>query len=515
MKWITVFLVPVLGLLIFTSTSGADDLIRVKTSLYELKPGVSDIATQTEMAKLAAVIEGDTNRLRFETSTITSSGKWFTSKKTKTIHYPANYSDTQLIRSKSDPQVYSIEATSETDHPNTILIPGHATDFTEKELGTTVKLKPTRKSDGTISIEGSVTEVTLVDLAAANETPIITSQRKADTSLKKEIGSDAQKAPLISTSTTSLSNRLEGDGTPYYAIIKMKRSCLANPIEAKPGPIKGGGTRTITSKQSADTSAVVIYPARPGEEVSVLVAISAKAIKEPATSPAAKGEKIYLTVRFVESDTPMNVPPSVLSDPKFQLLIRSLNQQKGVDLLSTPSVTAVSGEQSKISLGREFIYPKAYDAPEYDLEKANNGKGFPVTPATPIEFETIELGIEMKLTATIRSDGNIAIQNQTRLSEFEGFINYGNPIVETKINLLGKAVPITISDNQILSPVFSTREHESSFIIPNGANGIAYSLADTQERIYEDSGPLGLNKRISRENKRREVIAIIKAERMK
>ena len=38
----------------------------------------------------------------------------------------------------------------------------------------------------------------------------------------------------------------------------------------------------------------------------------------------------------------------VFSDPQFQLVVRALNQQKGVDLLSAPRVTTKSGQKATI-----------------------------------------------------------------------------------------------------------------------------------------------------------------------
>ena len=54
----------------------------------------------------------------------------------------------------------------------------------------------------------------------------------------------------------------------------------------------------------------------------------------------------------------------VFSDPQFQVVIRALNQQKGVDLLSAPRVTAKSGQKATIEIIREFIYPTQFQPPQ-------------------------------------------------------------------------------------------------------------------------------------------------------
>src|SRR5205823_2884632 len=44
----------------------------------------------------------------------------------------------------------------------------------------------------------------------------------------------------------------------------------------------------------------------------------------------------------------------LLTDPQFQVVVRALNQKKGVDLLSAPRVTTKSGQRAVIEIVREF-----------------------------------------------------------------------------------------------------------------------------------------------------------------
>ena len=54
----------------------------------------------------------------------------------------------------------------------------------------------------------------------------------------------------------------------------------------------------------------------------------------------------------------------VFSDPQFQIVMRGLNQKKGVDLLSSPKVTTKSGQRAVIEVIREFRYPTEFDPPQ-------------------------------------------------------------------------------------------------------------------------------------------------------
>ena len=54
----------------------------------------------------------------------------------------------------------------------------------------------------------------------------------------------------------------------------------------------------------------------------------------------------------------------VFTNPQFQVVVRALNQKKGFDLLSAPSVTTKSGQRAIIEVIRELRYPKTYTQPQ-------------------------------------------------------------------------------------------------------------------------------------------------------
>ena len=54
----------------------------------------------------------------------------------------------------------------------------------------------------------------------------------------------------------------------------------------------------------------------------------------------------------------------VFTNPQFQVVIRALNQKKGIDLLSAPSVTTKSGQRAIIEVIRELRYPGTYTPPQ-------------------------------------------------------------------------------------------------------------------------------------------------------
>ena len=137
----------------------------------------------------------------------------------------------------------------------------------------------------------------------------------------------------------------------------------------------------------------------------------------------------------------------VFTDVQYQVVIRALNQQKGVDLLSAPSVMARSGQRAKVEVIREFIYPTEYDPPEIPNQIGGTvggigagggvGGGFPVTPANPTAFETRNTGVTLEVDPVIGADNfTIDLNLAPEVVEFEGFINYGSPIQTTSQNPL-------------------------------------------------------------------------------
>ena len=107
----------------------------------------------------------------------------------------------------------------------------------------------------------------------------------------------------------------------------------------------------------------------------------------------------------------------VFSQPQFQLVIRALNQKKGVDLMSAPKVTTKSGAEATVKIINEFIYPRQYQPPQIPQSTvnttitttvggANNNQTPPtVTPAFPTDFTKQDLGVTLKTTPTVGPDG--------------------------------------------------------------------------------------------------------------
>ncbi|MEA3188147.1 MAG: ral secretion pathway protein [Chthoniobacter sp.] len=202
---------------------------------------------------------------------------------------------------------------------------------------------------------------------------------------------------------------------------------------------------------------------------------------------------------------------STLTDPTFQLVIRALNQKKGVDLLSAPRVTTKSGQRAVIEIIREFRYPTEFDPPQIPqnfgsqsfsnnpLTGASGGStgAFPVTPTTPTAFETRNTGVTLEVEPTVGPDGyTIDLNLVPQVVEFEGFINYGSPIktispLTALSTVTSTASPsVTLTDNVINQPIFSTRKVTTSVSIWDGQTVVLGGLMREDVQKVEDKVPI-------------------------
>ncbi len=120
----------------------------------------------------------------------------------------------------------------------------------------------------------------------------------------------------------------------------------------------------------------------------------------------------------------------VFTNPQFQSFFAQSTRRRASTSCPLPKVTAKSGQTAKISIVREFKYPTQFDPPQIPQTVSS---GFtPVTPTTPSAFDTRPLGVELEVQPTIGPDGyTIDLNLSPRVTEFDGFINYGSPIYAT------------------------------------------------------------------------------------
>lgn len=179
----------------------------------------------------------------------------------------------------------------------------------------------------------------------------------------------------------------------------------------------------------------------------------------------------------------------VFTDPQFQVVMRALNQKKGVDLLSSPRVTTKSGQRATIEIVREFKYPTEYNPPQLPSVGSSvitstlggTTSSAVVTPTTPTAFEVRNTGVSLEVEPTVGGDGStIDLNLVPQVTEFEGFINYGSPIY---------SADTLLTANVINQPIFSTRKVQTSVTVWDGQTVMLGGLMREDVQKVEDKVP--------------------------
>jgi general secretion pathway protein D len=193
----------------------------------------------------------------------------------------------------------------------------------------------------------------------------------------------------------------------------------------------------------------------------------------------------------------------VFTNPQFQVVIRALNQKKGIDLLSAPSVTTKSGQRAIIEVVREFRYPRTYTQPQVPSISSTTGTTLVgaatvpvvVTPTTPQDWETRNTGVTLEVEPVVGGDATtIDLNLIPQVVEFEGFINYGSPInavgITTLAGAITRSVPVELTPNVINQPVFSTRKVTTSVSVYDGQTVVLGGLMREDVQKTEDKVPI-------------------------
>jgi general secretion pathway protein D len=189
------------------------------------------------------------------------------------------------------------------------------------------------------------------------------------------------------------------------------------------------------------------------------------------------------------------VAPGIMSltglftDGEVSMIMRGLNQKKGVDIMAQPSTVTRSGQASNIAIVREFIYPTEYEPPELPTQVGSGGSS-PVTPATPTAFEKKDVGITLEVLPVAGADKRyVDITLSPSFIEFDGFVNYGSPINSSAGGVLGGGT-VELTKNSILMPIFSSQKTATQLTVADGATIAIGGLMSESIQNVEDKVPV-------------------------
>lgn len=201
----------------------------------------------------------------------------------------------------------------------------------------------------------------------------------------------------------------------------------------------------------------------------------------------------------------------------FQMIMRGLSQKRGVDVMSAPSLVMIPGEENvppeapqdtrldapitlegaRIEVVRRFVYPTLYDAPQ--IPENSGGGGYrsststmPVAaPSNPSDWGVEEVGLVMVVKMDSEPVDNVIKFSGfiVRVVDFEGFINYGSPIVSGVSNQT-QIESIVLTENRIDQPIFSRKMVSTTLSLYDGYTVAIGGMIEDRVQKVEDKVPV-------------------------
>ena len=404
--------------------------------------GVTGHAGDPGIVRISASIfsvESDGNEKPLGEAEVTAPlGEWARFRKGQDIPSVVQYSLPSIPKEISESVVgASGEAPEFETNELSVVIPSHPEKVETLELGLSGRFRPRVLANGTLTVDAEIGYREVLESIEKAEPIYFVKKNAAGKEKKILVTRNETRAPVTRSRKTSV----------HYTRKKGERKGVVIPVS---GP-------------DSDSSLIVrmkVAPVEPGEK-------NTKAI------PA--GNFFYITSRFVEitegemeNEEDLYPDKPVLSDAEFQMWIRRINQQKGVDLLSAPSLVVKPGQDGRIEVAREFIYPTSYQPPTLeDIASTGEAEENCATMAVAqlrefLEHGNIKNSVNFPTTELARGHGN----THARLT----FTNHNKP------GVLG----------QVLS-IFAEHEINIVDMVNKSRDDIAYNILDMSEQPSQET----------------------------
>lgn len=182
---------------------------------------------------------------------------------------------------------------------------------------------------------------------------------------------------------------------------------------------------------------------------------------------------------------------SIIGSQALNVAIRAIEENAGSDLMSSPSLTVLDGKTAVISVAQLLRYPQAYGDIQSNVGQAGGvggggggAAGVTITAGTPQDFTTQQVGVSLEVTPTVAADDSIALNLKPKVTEFEGFVEYGG----TSVALAG-SLSVTVPSG-FFQPIFSVREVTTDVTVFDGATVVIGGLTREEVRSVEDKVPV-------------------------
>ncbi len=215
---------------------------------------------------------------------------------------------------------------------------------------------------------------------------------------------------------------------------------------------------------------------------AILIDGEAAANTSPPTFPGA--------VLLGGAVNPLANVSGAVGDFDVNAIVRALSQKQGTDLLSAPKVTVLSGNTASMVVAQEMRYPQSYGEIQSQVGSSNSSgtsgsAGVTVTAGTPQDFATRNVGVELRVTPIVEEDDySISLDLNPKVTEFEGFVEYGGPSLAISS---GRTVTVPPGFYQ---PIFSVREVSTKVTLWDGATLIMGGLTREEVKQVDDRVPV-------------------------
>lgn len=180
----------------------------------------------------------------------------------------------------------------------------------------------------------------------------------------------------------------------------------------------------------------------------------------------------------------------IIGAETLRVAIRAIEENAGSDLMSSPSLTVLDNKTAVIKVAQLLRYPQAYGDTQSNVgtggggQLGTTGAAVAITAGTPQDFTQMEVGVSLEVTPTVGADDSIALNLKPKVTEFEGFVEYGG----TSIAISG-GVSVSVPSG-FFQPIFSTREVTTEVTVFDGATVVIGGLTREEVKTIEDKVPV-------------------------
>ena len=159
---------------------------------------------------------------------------------------------------------------------------------------------------------------------------------------------------------------------------------------------------------------------------------------------------------FLDASKNLDGSPGVIPDSQASILLNALTREEGSGLLSAPEVTVKNGEEAKIQVVQEFVFPTGKPSTQVTGE----GDGGDEHPDL-----VQEVGIQLSVTPTVQKNNQIDLTLDAKVTKLDGFVEQN------------KGIPM---------PIFSERKVTTQVTLSDGATAIIGVLTRKEEKTVND-----------------------------